>query len=158
MSWWAPHGAPRRSAPVLLVAACALLAAGCGGAEGDGATANSEVAAGSCVETMTQQTLAHRAFAFDGTVQEVSVPEAAQADDDVPRYLAARFQVHEWFVGGSDDTVSIKMQRQVSPGDRLLVSGEPLFGGEPLDDPVAWECGFTAEHSTSAADTWRSAW
>jgi hypothetical protein len=61
-------------------------------------------------------------------------------------------------VGGSDDPVSISMQRQVSPGDRLLVSGQPLFGDEPLDDPVAWECGLTVEHSTDAARTWRSDW
>lgn len=162
---WSPSFFPRRAhvhvpgaGAGLLAVACVLLGAGCAEAEGVAATNASEAAGGSCVGTMTEQTLANRAFAFDGTVQHVSVPGTAAADDDVPDYPVAQFQVHEWFVGGSEGTVSVKMQRQVSAGDRLLVSGQPLFGGEPLDDPVAWECGFTAEHSPSTERIWRSAW
>jgi hypothetical protein len=44
------------------------------------------------------------------------------------------------------------MQREVSPGQRLLVSGEPRWGGEPLDDAIAWECGFTTSFTDAAAE------
>ena len=46
------------------------------------------------------------------------------------------------------------MQREVDVGERLLVTGEPRWGGEPLDDAIAWECGFTMPFSSEAADEW----
>lgn len=66
--------------------------------------------------------------------------------------------MREWFVGDGGDSVQVKMQREVVPGQRLLVSGESLFGDDPLGDPIAWECGFTTEHSDAAAATWEAAW
>lgn len=115
---------------------------------------------GSCVETMTVDTLARRAFAFDGVVRTVTPAlEAEDAQpDDMPSYPVAEFEVLDWFAGGDGGSVSVKVQREVAPGQRLLVSGEPLFGGGPLDNPIAWECGFTVEDSDPAAATWRAAW
>jgi len=112
-----------------------------------------------CVEVMTTATLAGRAFGFDGTV--LSVVPAAEVDEDAgdsPAYPLATFEVHKWFAGGDGGSVEVKIQREVAIGERLLVSGEPLFGGDPLDDPIAWECGFTVEHSDATADNWRTAW
>lgn len=114
---------------------------------------------GSCVEVMTAETLAGRAFGFDGTV--VSAVPAAEVDGDagdLPAYVTAQFEVEEWFAGGAGASVTVKMQREVTTGERLLVSGEPLFGGDPLNDPIAWECGFTVEHDDATAETWRTAW
>lgn len=42
-------------------------------------------------------------------------------------------------------------------GTRLLVSGEPRWGGEPLEDPLAWTCGFTQPWSEDAAAEWEAA-
>ena len=116
---------------------------------------------GSCVELMTTETVAGRSFAFDGTVLAVSPAVEVDLDADpngMPGYPVAEFEVREWFAGGGGDTVAVKMQREVVPGQRLLVSGESLFGEDPLDDPIAWECGFTVEHSDSTAATWEAAW
>ena len=40
-------------------------------------------------------------------------------------------------------------------GSRLLVSGEPRFGGSPMTDPVAWACGFTRWYTPADARTWQ---
>jgi hypothetical protein len=40
-------------------------------------------------------------------------------------------------------------------GSRLLVSGEPRFGGAPLNDPVAWACGFTPWYDAVDAEMWQ---
>jgi hypothetical protein len=42
-------------------------------------------------------------------------------------------------------------------GSRLLVSGEPRFGGAALDDPIAWACGFTRWYNEADAQTWEQA-
>lgn len=98
--------------------------------------------------------LGERAFAFDGTVvataEEID-PRYPEPDVPLPR---ATFEVHDWFTGGSADTVEVWMQREVDVGERLLVTGEPRWGGEPLDDAIAWECGFTMPFSSEAADEW----
>jgi hypothetical protein len=49
------------------------------------------------------------------------------------------------------------MQRPVQVGERLLVSGEPRWGGEPLDDAIAWERGFTGPFSEALSREWASA-
>jgi hypothetical protein len=127
---------------------------------GDGTGAASDDLAGpggSCVSTSTVGGLRERAFAFDGTVIEVT-------DEADPRYPEpgvllprARFEVHEWFEGGSGATVAVWMQRDVSPGERLLITGEPRWGGDPLDDAIAWECGFTMAWSDADARGWAQA-
>jgi hypothetical protein len=114
----------------------------------------------SCVETFTLGGLPGRAFAFDGTVVEVTRELDPKLEDDGSgdqEQRRARFAVAEWFSGGTGDSVVVWLQRDVVVGDRLLVSGEPRWGGAPLDDAIQWECGWTVEHSTSEAAAWREA-
>ena len=104
--------------------------------------------------------LADRAFAFDGTVVEVMEEmDPKLADDGSGRrpQPRARFEVSEWFAGGSEPSVLVWLQREVSVGERLLVSGQPRWGGEPLDDAIQWECGWTIEYSAADASAWREA-
>lgn len=127
--------------------------------EGD-ATATTAESTGSCVSVFSLSGLSDRPFAFDGTVVEVidevdpqyPVEEGAQTAQ--PRAL---FEVNEWFAGVTADTVLVWLQRDVDPGQRLLVSGQPRWGGEPLDDAIQWECGWTVEHSPDEANAWRDA-
>lgn len=43
-------------------------------------------------------------------------------------------------------------------GTRLLVSGEPRWGGtDPLRDAFAWGCGFTRYYDAQAATDWTDA-
>lgn len=42
-------------------------------------------------------------------------------------------------------------------GTRLLVSGEPRWGGGALTDAMAWGCGFTRYYDKATADNWRAA-
>jgi hypothetical protein len=42
-------------------------------------------------------------------------------------------------------------------GTRMLISGEPRWGGQPLDDAIAWSCGFTSYYEVNVADEWRAA-
>jgi hypothetical protein len=155
----------------------ALTLSACGDAEGSdaapaGSASSGEVpfaAAGSCAETYDVETLTGRDFAFDGTVVEIGSAAAAEADLG---YSPVTFDVHEWFVGGSSDRVTVAMPApdRVSSdgvqglddatygvGTRLLVSGEPQWGGEPLDDPIAWMCGFTRYYDDQSATQWRTA-
>lgn len=115
-------------------------------------------AAASCVEEYTAPNLSRRAFAFDGTVTAVR-DEVDQrlppGESVVPR---AQFEVHRWFrPDGQGNTALVWMQRDVNVGDRLLVAGEPRWGGDPLDDAVAWECGFTTSYAESTAQEWLAA-
>lgn len=128
-----------------------------------------------CVESYNLQTLQNRAFAFDGTVVSIG-PErynrvAGPAGD--PGYLGVTFKVNGWFRGGSQATVTVDMlsptkelindgsissqKASYGIGSRLLVSGEPRWGGLPLQDPVGWACGFTRYYDQQTADSWRHA-
>ncbi|MFC7245294.1 hypothetical protein ACFQO7_22705 [Catellatospora aurea] len=121
--------------------------------------------AASCVEQYSPDTLAQRAFAFDGTVLAVGTADPAKAEQfpEVP----VTFQVHHWYRGGDGDQVTVAMlppggltstgRAGYGIGSRLLVSGEARFGGKPLDDPVAWSCGFTRWHNPADAQTWQQA-
>lgn len=147
----------RSAALVALLA----VASGCGSPASTTDDAAATPEGGSCVESMTAETLAGRSFAFDGVVRSVAPAEEVNLDADpdaLPSYPVAEFDVREWFAGDGGDSVAVKMQREVVPGQRLLVSGESLFGDEPLGDPIAWECGFTTEHSDATAATWEAAW
>jgi hypothetical protein len=42
-------------------------------------------------------------------------------------------------------------------GDRLLVSGEPRWGGAPTDAPIAWFCGFTRYYGDQLDRAWTAA-
>lgn len=120
---------------------------------------------GSCVKEYTPNAVSERAFAFDGTVARIA-PE----HKDIARSGTSpvTFTVNEWFRGGSGSTVIVDVPRSVSPmtstgesvpeydvGDRLLVSGEPRFGGAATDDAIAWGCGFTRPFETDTAGEWR---
>lgn len=110
-----------------------------------------------CVETFTPETVRHRAFAFEGTVLALSEDPDPQAPDYDSVVLRAQFEVQRWFSGGSDATVWVWMQRSLSIGDRMLVAGEPRWGGAPLDDAVSWGCGFTVAAEPAIAAVWAAA-
>lgn len=82
----------------------------------------------SCVSEYSADTLQDRAFAFDGTVVEISREKDPRAPEEDIVTGHVQFQVHEWFAGGTGDVVTVWMQRPVEPGDRLLVAGEPPLG------------------------------
>jgi hypothetical protein len=111
----------------------------------------------SCVEVYSPAALRERAFAFDGTVTAVrdAVDPQLPPEDNVAQQ--ADLEIGTWYAGGRAPAVTVWMQRDVAVGDRLLVAGEPRWGGEPLDDPIAWECGFTASYSEATADEWAEA-
>jgi hypothetical protein len=119
----------------------------------------------SCVEEYSPQTVAQRGFAFDGTV--VGVGERSSGTDVGDPYVPVSFTVHRWFRGGPGDQVTVAMfapdevtsveNTGYAVGSRLLVSGEPRFGGAALDDPIAWACGFTRWYNEADAQTWEQA-
>lgn len=120
-------------------------------------------ATSSCVEEYSLTTLANRAFAFDGTVTEIESPEDTSPGSTA--YALVTFEVHEWFRPDGPNQVSVEMNppgidsslpsADYALGSRLLISGEPRWGGEPLDDPIVWSCGFSRTHSMEAAEGWR---
>ncbi len=124
----------------------------------------------SCVEGYSLETLPHRAFAFDGTVTSTGPARTNRPGAELP-LVAATFQVHQWFRGGSGASVTVDINRPLpasssstdeSPpsyriGTRLLVSGEPRWGGAPLDAPIAWGCGFTRYYDEQTATEWGNA-
>ena len=123
----------------------------------------------SCVEQYDLTTLKNRALAFAGTVSRIAATHpAGDGSVAVPGYVTVTFTVQEWFRGGDQTTVTVDMMSPSSAGTvssvegltygvgtRLLVSGEPRFGGSPLQDPIAWGCGFTRSFDQSTAATWR---
>lgn len=113
----------------------------------------------SCVEAYSLAALASRSFAFDGEVTEISPGNQVT------------FRVFEWFAGGEGDRVTIQMYAapdssagvpsefgpEYAEGTRMLVSGEPRWGGAPLNDAIAWSCGFSRVYSLDAATEWDEA-
>lgn len=151
---------------VALTASITLLA--CGG-DSDEPPANTEPpatesvalggdAAMSCVEGYSLDTLANRAFAFDGAVTHIGTEEDLL-------YVEVTFEVHEWFKGEGPSEVIVQMfppnlvtsvsNAHYAVGSRLLVTGEPRWGGAPLEDPVAWYCGFSRTYDAETATSWR---
>jgi hypothetical protein len=70
--------------------------------------------------------------------------------------------VNHWYKGGTEATVTVEFSFNRSEdqnigggiGTRLLVTGQPRWGGKALDDPTAWGCGFTQMWSAQAAQEW----
>jgi hypothetical protein len=118
-----------------------------------------------CAATYTPESLAERAFAFDGTVVEVGAPPAADEQDAL--YVDVTFEVAEWFHGGDADRFAVSMfppevvssidNETYQVGSRLLVTGEDRWERERIEEPVAWYCGFTRTYSPAMADEWRQA-
>jgi hypothetical protein len=124
-----------------------------------------------CVAEYTSRAAADQAFAFDGTVTRIG----REHDDSIRAgTFAVTFTVNEWFRGGSEATVTVDMPASGTEGSdesetgseagpvyalhtRLLVSGQPRFGGAALTDPVAWGCGFTRAYDAATAEEWRTA-
>ena len=126
-----------------------------------------------CVETYDEEGPPRRAFAFDGTIVTIAsaLQEGAEGNEGAPESPAptealpqVTFEVHEWFRGGTGSEVTIAMwapepasdgrPASYSVGTRLLVSGEPRWGGQALDDAIAWGCGFTRYYEPQTAATW----
>ena len=132
-------------------------AAACAGFDDD---ATPVTGAADCAFEFNEATLAERSWAFDGTVIALSTGTDSQLGD-VP---TATFTVNRWYKGGSGDEVTIQYEQgpisEYAPttdtGARLLVAGEPRWGGDPLDDAVAWGCGFTQPWTSPAAEQWSS--
>lgn len=102
--------------------------------------------------------LARRSFAFDGTVTGIGAPVSeVPGDEAAVGYVGVTFAVDEWFEGGSAATVTVDLYGRPAVGLRLLVSGEPRWGGAPLDRAVAWPCGFTRYYDPATATDWRRA-
>jgi hypothetical protein len=123
-----------------------------------------ETGSSSCVEGYSPATVRDRTFAFDGTVTAIGVSRTNRPGAALP-LVAATFSVNRWFRGGSGPTVTVDIERPgsgedpapaVEVGTRLLVSGEPRWGGAPLNDAIAWSCGFTRPYDNTTADTWRA--
>ena len=120
-----------------------------------------------CVEIYGPTTLKHRAFAFDGTVTRTSAMQPpADGSGALDGYLTVTFKVDQWFRGGDQATVTLDMigpainsvqQMSYGIGTRLLVSGEPRFGGRPLQAAIAWGCGFTRYYDRDTAALWHQA-
>lgn len=169
----------------LLVPLAVLALAGCGASDGArtaaGASASPAVpttqdaasaaprsepldtaSAALCVANYSPAAVADRSFAFDGTIRAVGEGTSNKPDKGDLDTVAVTFDVTEWFRGGEGPTVTVDMGRgaERAVGDRLLVSGEPRWGGAPLQDAIAWggECGgFTQTYDPAVAAEWRAA-
>lgn len=125
--------------------------------------------AASCVEQYAPDAIADRSFAFDGTVLRIGPSASDRGDTADLDNLGVTFEVHEWFAGGDAGTVVVDMPpattgsfsasdgHSYGVGSRLLVSGEPRWGGGSLDSPIAWPCGFSRYYDATTAGAWREA-
>ena len=115
----------------------------------------------SAIEQYSAKTLRQRAFAFEGTVVGIETRVDPKLPDRDQERSWVTFQVHRWFRGGTADEVSIwfdgRREFGLDPGVRLLVSGQPRWGGAPLDNPIAWPGGFTRPWDEGTADEWAAA-
>lgn len=121
-----------------------------------------------CVEEYSIKNIGNRAFAFDGTVLSLGEGATNKAGKGQLGTVAVTFKVNEWFKGGARATVTVDLMAPTNniagddtpayeEGARLLVSGEPRWGGAPLDDAIAWSCGgFTRYYEPAVADDWRT--
>lgn len=146
-----------------------------GGGDLDNPTAHltgplASAAAVRCVERYSPTTVVDRAFAFDGVVTDIGSAESNRPDRGPLDLVGVTFEVIEWFSVGSASTVTIDMESpdrraprlsesvpSYALGSRLLVSGEPRWGGPPLEDAIAWGCDFTRYHDPGTAESWRMA-
>jgi hypothetical protein len=131
---------------------------------GEGALRGATTA--SCVETYSPAAVAGRSFAFDGTVTAIGPAGSNRSGPPLP-LAGVTFRVNQWFHGGTGGAVTIDMEAPANVsseplppygvGTRLLVSGEPRWGGAPLDAAIAWSCGFTRYYDPQTAAEWAAA-
>ena len=127
-------------------------------------------AATSCVEEYSPDAVANRAFAFDGVVVDMGSPRSNRGDGSDLDLTGVTFEIRHWFSGGDQGAATIDMpaptegspgQYEGGPsyaiGSRLLVSGEPRWGGAALADAVAWGCDFTRYYDAATAKSWAQA-
>lgn len=105
------------------------------------------VGSASCVEQYSLSTLAHRAFAFDGTVTAI-------AGDEVT------FKVNKAFHGSLGDSVTLTATGMT--GTTITSLGGPTLGvGQHYlvagDAHFAWSCGFTQPYDAGVAAQWAQA-
>jgi hypothetical protein len=120
-----------------------------------------------CVEQYDLTTLANRDFAFDGTVTAIGTEPVGERDPESDPYVEVTFDVLEWFAPEGPDTVIVEMlppdlrtsegSVEYAVGSRLLITGEPRWGGATFDSPVAWYCGFSRTYDEATATAWREA-
>ena len=109
---------------------------------------------GGCVSVYPDG-LADLDWAFDGVVTGTG-PSVSDRTGSVLGYTGVTFEVREWFAGGSGEEVAVDMSSRPQIGTRLLVAGEPRWGGQPLDAPVSWQgCGYVRYFAPGIADQWR---
>ena len=126
----------------------------------------------SCIEVWTAvRPIADQAvFAFDGIVLAIESPGLSNR----PGFgwldlVSVTLRVGEWFAGGAGPEAKVDMDPPMAPqggrsggdlsyavGSRLLVSGRPRWGGAPLEQPIAWGCGFTRYYDRETAVSWRT--
>lgn len=117
--------------------------------------------AASCAFEYDPSALADRSWAFDGTL----ISLGTLVDSHLGTVPAATFAVNHWYRGGTGTEATVQFEMgpiseyvpDTEIGARLLVTGEPRWGGRPLEDPVAWGCGFTQPWTSAAADSWANA-
>lgn len=119
--------------------------------------------AAKCVEGYSPVAVAKRSFAFDGTITTIGPARSNRPGVALP-LAGVTFRVNKWFRGGTLSTVTIDMEApditaedplpSYGIGTRLLVSGEPRWGGAPLDAAIAWSCGFTRYYDPGTAAAW----
>lgn len=120
-----------------------------------------------CVQAYSPVAIAGRSFAFDGTVTAIGPARSNGSGAPLP-VAGVTFWVHTWFRGGSGETVTVDLEQPragnadsavdaYGVGTRLLVSGEPRWGGTPLQGAIAWGCGFTRYYDPQTAAEWAAA-
>lgn len=125
-------------------------------------------AAASCAVEYSPDAVRERDFAFDGVVLAIGPGGTDRSGTPGPDLVGVTFAVQEWFSGGDGATVTVDLPPPATdgapssvdgpvygPGSRLLVSGESRWNGAPLEEPVAWTCGFTRYFDEATAASWR---
>jgi hypothetical protein len=141
-----------------------VAASGCSGPDNNNpgqASAQQHDSASSCASSYSQAALAERTWAFDGVATSIGAGD----DSHLGLVPVTTFRVKHWYKGGSGSVVTVQFSfgntedqsLRGGIGTRLLVAGEPRWGGPPLDDPVAWGCGFTQKWSEQAEREWETA-
>ena len=125
----------------------------------------------SCIEVWTSMRpiVDQAVFAFDGIVLAIESPGLSNRPGfGWLNLVSVTFRVGEWFAGGAGPEAVVDMDPPMGPhrrpdgdlsyalGSRLLVSGAPRWGGAPLEQPIAWGCGFTRYYDRETALHWRT--